>query len=345
MISLCNISKILGDFSLENIDLDVPAGQYFVLLGPSGVGKTVLLEIAAGLLGPDAGSVHLGGRDITALPPERRGMALVYQDYALFPHLDVLANVTYGLRARSVPRAAARAKALEALRVMGVGELSRRDTGTLSGGEKQRVALARAIVTEPRVLLLDEPLAAIDRDESERLRRVLKETQRQRGITCLHVTHNVDEALYLADSLGVMLDGTMAQSGGIAEVFESPKDERVARFLGLRNVFAVDSFDEGTATVRGAEIRTGFQGNAMSNLWIRPEDVLLSAAPFDSSARNQFECRVDGWERQGRLYEVRLVIGEFVLVSLITQSSFEEMRIEPGLGLYCTFKSTAVHCF
>lgn len=345
MISLRGVSSRLGDFRLEGIDLDIGAGEYFVLLGPSGVGKTVLLEVIAGLLRPDTGRLLLEDRDITALSPEDRGFALVYQDYALFPHLDVLRNVTYGLRARSVPAREAEKRARDALELVGVGGLTRRDTGTLSGGEKQRVALARAMVTRPKILLLDEPLAAIDRDESERLRRVLKKMHRESAVTCLHVTHNVDEALYLADRIGVMLRGSLAQAGTVFEVLESPKNKEVARFLGLRNVFHIDSVKDDICEVRGVEIHAGTEDRNVSSLWIRPEDIILSTRRFESSARNQFEGAVEGWERLGRLFEVHISVGDLVLVSLVTQSSFDELEIEEGARLYCTFKSSAVHCF
>ncbi len=345
MIQMKNVSKRLGDFHLRNLNLEIEQGEYFVLLGPSGVGKTVLLEILAGLVMPDEGRVVLAERDITRQSPERRGFALVYQDYALFPHLDVLKNVTYGLEARSMGRDLARKKGHEALEIMGVDSLSRRNTETLSGGEKQRVALARAMVTQPSLLLLDEPLAAIDRDESERLRRVLKSTQRDTGITCLHVTHNVDEALFLADRIGVMMDGTLAQVGSVEAVFESPRSREVARFLGLRNVFQATTVDTDTCRVAGVEIFAQGSSSKTSNLWIRPEDVLLSKERFESSARNQFRCVVSGWERVGRLLEVQLTQGDLTLVALISQHSFDELSIEGGSQLYCTFKMSAVHCF
>jgi molybdate/tungstate transport system ATP-binding protein len=345
VIALEGIAKRLSGFHLREISLEIGAGEYFVLLGPSGVGKTVLLELVAGLHLPDAGRVLLRGADITREPPERRGFALVYQDYALFEHMSVLDNIAYGLRARGAGRTAAASKAAEAAGLMGVGELIRRRPGTLSGGEKQRVALARAMVTAPDIVLLDEPLAAVDRQEGERLRKVLRSIQAESGATFLHVTHNVDEALYLADRIGVMLGGRLVQAGPAASVFEAPASREVAGFLGLRNVLSVERMEGERALVNGVGIAACGASERARSLWVRPEDVILSCAPFESSARNQFPCEVVGWESAGRLLEVEVTVGELRLVALVTRTSFEELGITRGSRLHCTFKSTAVHCF
>ncbi|MCK4871100.1 MAG: ATP-binding cassette domain-containing protein [Phycisphaerales bacterium] len=344
MLELHSITKSLGEFHLRDFTLSLREGEYFSLLGPTGVGKTIVLEIIAGLLRPDEGSVHWHGRDVTSLPPEQRRFALVYQDYALFPHLSVLRNVAYGLRSRGIASTDACDKARQMLKLLTISHLVDRAPETLSGGEKQRVALARALVIEPRMLLLDEPLAALDLNVRTRLRRLLRDIHQRTGMTVLHVTHDVEEALSLGQRLGIMLDGQLQQTGTPDEVFLRPTDQRVADFLGLRNVLPVEAVRNGFCVVAGVEVAVAMASRSTRHLWIRPEEILLSAEPFDSSARNQFECRVVDWEHSGSLLAVRIAVRELLLTAIITHTSFRELAIAEGADLYCTFKSSALHC-
>jgi molybdopterin-binding protein len=345
VLELASISKRFGKFQLSDVSLSLRPQEYFVLLGPSGVGKTVLLEIIAGLQRADSGDVRWQGQCIDALPPERRNFALVYQDYALFPHLTVLQNVCYGLRARGMAAEAARKRAQDMIELLGVSSLLDRFPERLSGGEKQRVALARALVTEPPVLLLDEPLAALDVTVRARLRHLLKDLQHQRGTTFLHVTHDVDEALHLGQRIGVLLGGKLQCVGTAEEIFQRPTDRAVAEFLGLQNVFNVQTFSAGVCGVHGVSIHLPENVSEVEHIWIRPEEILLSRTPFGSSARNQFCCQIAGWENRGGLFAVRVMIGDLPLVALITYASFQELKIEAGAEIHCTFKSTAIHCF
>lgn len=345
MLELHSINRKLGDFNLANLTMSVAKGEYFVILGPSGVGKTVFLEVVAGLIRPDSGRIVWDGTNITFVPPERRGFAMVYQDYALFPHLSVAGNIAYGLRARGVDKKIVKNKVENTAELLGIRGLLHRKPQTLSGGEQQRTALARALITEPKVLLLDEPLAAVDPREAERLRRVLRDIHHSRDSIFLHVTHNVDEALYLGDKIGVMLDGTLRLVSTPEEIFRSPTDREVADFLGMRNVILIEEITQDGCRAGGVEISTSIADNSVAHVWIRPEDVLLSKRPFDSSARNQFRCTVTSWESSGRLLDVRISVSDLALSAMITRSSFDDLEIDSGAVLYCTFKSSAINCF
>ncbi len=345
MLELRGISKRLEAFRLTDVNLSLAPGEYFVLLGPSGVGKTVLLEIVAGLIRPDSGRILWQDADITDLPPEARGFAVVYQDYALFPHMSVARNIAYGPRARGRGRREAARSTRELAEKVGIADLLGRRPLSLSGGEQQRVALARALATRPHALLLDEPLCSVDAHLRTRLRKELKRIHRESGTTFLHVTHDTDEALYLADRVGVMLGGTVRQVGVPEDLFHKPSDPDVAAFLGMRNILPVAFVRPGVCSAQGVEVHAVAADEATSFIWIRPEDVLLSRQPFDSSARNQFRCEVKEWEHVGPLLAVHVAASGLRLTALITHESFETLGVREGEGLYCTFKSSAVHCF
>ncbi|WP_456423654.1 ATP-binding cassette domain-containing protein, partial [Thermococcus sp.] len=205
MLRVEYISKDWGDFHLRGITFEVKDGEYFIILGPSGAGKTVLLEIIAGIIEPDRGSVHLNGRDVTDLPPEKRGLAYIPQNYALFPNMSVFDNIAFGLKVRKLPKAEIERKVREIAEVLGISHLLHRKPGTLSGGESQRVAIARALVIEPPLILLDEPFANLDVQTRAKLMREMKRWRKELGFTALHVTHSFEEAISLGDRVGVML--------------------------------------------------------------------------------------------------------------------------------------------
>jgi putative spermidine/putrescine transport system ATP-binding protein len=222
--------------AVDGVDLDVARGEFFTLLGPSGSGKTTTLRLIAGFELPDAGHVELAGVDVTARPPYARDVNTVFQDYALFPHMSVLENVEYGLRVRKVPKPERRRRAHEALEMVRLGRLGARKPAQLSGGQRQRVALARAIVNRPQVLLLDEPLGALDLKLRQEMQGELKRIQREVGITFVYVTHDQEEALTMSDRLAVFNDGRIEQVGAPAEVYERPANEFVAGFVGVSNL-------------------------------------------------------------------------------------------------------------
>jgi len=240
-IRLTGLRKTYGDTqAVAGVDLDIAAGEFFTMLGPSGSGKTTLLRIIAGFERPDAGHVTLHGRDVTDVPPYDRDVNTVFQDYALFPHMSVQQNVEYGLRIRRQARATRRTRAETALELVGLAGFSKRKPHELSGGQRQRVALARAIVNEPQVLLLDEPLGALDLKLRQGMQVELKRIQRDVGITFVYVTHDQEEALTMSDRIAVFNAGRIEQLGSPLEVYDRPATEFVAGFVGVSNLIERD---------------------------------------------------------------------------------------------------------
>ncbi|MCU1534300.1 MAG: spermidine/putrescine transporter ATP-binding protein [Glaciihabitans sp.] len=259
-IRLAGLTKMFGTVAaVDNLDLDIAEGEFFSMLGPSGSGKTTVLRLIAGFETPTAGTVWLQGRDVTTNAPFDRDVNTVFQDYALFPHMNVIENVEYGLRVRGVGKKERRERAREALESVRLGTFGDRRPAQLSGGQRQRVALARATVVQPKVLLLDEPLGALDLKLREQMQVELKELQRSLGITFIFVTHDQEEALTLSDRIAVFNDGRIEQLGTPAEIYESPRSSFVAHFVGTSNVFDdVESREllglDGTNSIRPEKI-------------------------------------------------------------------------------------------
>ena len=240
-VRLSGIRRTFGDVvAIENLDLDIAEGEFFTLLGPSGSGKTTTLRVIAGFEQPEEGHVELAGLDVTRVPPSERDVNTVFQDYALFPHMTVQQNVEYGLRVKGTPRRERRIKALEVLERVRLPNVAARRPVQLSGGQRQRVALARAIVNSPSVLLLDEPLGALDLKLRQEMQVFLKALQRDLGITFVYVTHDQEEALTMSDRLAVFNEGRIEQIGAPADVYEHPQTEFVAGFVGVSNIFERD---------------------------------------------------------------------------------------------------------
>jgi putative spermidine/putrescine transport system ATP-binding protein len=240
-VRLESVVKRFGDVvAVDGVDLDVREGEFFSMLGPSGSGKTTCLRLIAGFESPTEGRVYLGGRDVSSLAPYERDVNTVFQDYALFPHMTVEDNVGYGLLVRKVPKEARRAAVRRALEMVRLPELGDRKPGQLSGGQRQRVALARALVNRPRVLLLDEPLGALDLKLRQAMQIELKDIQQEVGLTFIYVTHDQDEALTMSDRLAVFNHGRIEQIGSPAEVYERPATGFVAGFVGVSNVLEGD---------------------------------------------------------------------------------------------------------
>jgi putative spermidine/putrescine transport system ATP-binding protein len=240
-VSLHGIRRTYGDVvAIDHLDLEIAEGEFFTLLGPSGSGKTTTLRVIAGFEQPDTGRVELGGVDVTRVSPSERDVNTVFQDYALFPHMSVEENVEYGLRVKGVSRRDRREKAREMLELVRLPNVGGRKPVQLSGGQRQRVALARAIVNSPRVLLLDEPLGALDLKLRQEMQVFLKALQRNLGITFVYVTHDQEEALTMSDRMAVFNEGRIEQIGSPAEVYEHPQTEFVAGFVGVSNVLERD---------------------------------------------------------------------------------------------------------
>src|SRR2546421_4535496 len=240
-VRLTGVRRMYGQLAaVAGVDLEVAEGEFFTMLGPSGSGKTTLLRLIAGFERPDAGTVELAGVDVTREPPYARNVNTVFQDYALFPHMNVLENVEYGLRVAQVPKAERRRRAEAALEMVRLAGLGGRKPVQLSGGQRQRVALARAIVNEPEVLLLDEPLGALDLKLRQEMQVELKRIQREIGISFIYVTHDQEEALTMSDRLAVMDRGRIEQLGSPVDVYERPATEFVAGFIGVSNLIDRD---------------------------------------------------------------------------------------------------------
>ena len=273
-LSIHGIVKRFGSFTaLADINLQVAKGEFLCLLGPSGCGKTTLLRIIAGLETQDAGTVSVEGKDISYLPPARRNYGIVFQNYALFPNLNVAENVAYGLR---TSRAARRERVEELLALVGLSGAERKYPNQLSGGQQQRVALARALATCPGMLLLDEPLSALDARVRAHLRRELKQLHQKLGITTIMVTHDQEEALSLADRVAVMDQGRLEQVGTPEQVYHQPETRFVADFVGQSNWPMVNVRDDGKVELAGQEIAVrGSYPAGNARLFCRPEDIRI----------------------------------------------------------------------
>ncbi|MEJ2623277.1 MAG: ABC transporter ATP-binding protein [Pseudolabrys sp.] len=250
-LELASVEKRYDDIvAVDRISLKIPAGTYCCLLGPSGCGKTSTLRMIAGHEEVTSGGIIIGSSEVGDMPPAARGTAMMFQSYALFPHLSVIDNVAFSLKMKGVGKAARRARALETLQLVAMDQLAARLPAQLSGGQQQRVALARALVTDPRILLLDEPLSALDPFLRIRMRAELKRWQRDLGISFIHVTHSQEEAMALADMIVVMNDGRIEQIGAPREVYDKPRTEFVARFMGGNNVLPIDGRSYGVRADR-----------------------------------------------------------------------------------------------
>jgi spermidine/putrescine transport system ATP-binding protein len=299
-VDLSNVTKRFGAVTaVDSVSLGVRKGEFLTLLGPSGCGKTTLLRIIAGFESVDQGQVILGGKDVTAVPPYRRDVTTVFQHYALFPHLDVFDNVAFGLERRRLSREQILKRVRDALELVRLEGLDHRRSSELSGGQKQRVALARALVLEPRVLLLDEPLAALDLKLRRRMQLELKGLQQRVGISFIYVTHDQEEALTMSDRIVVMNAGRVEQTGLAQEIYEAPATEFVADFIGISNIVegTVESVLEHITIVNlgASRIRAGSNGVRAGDrvrVMLRPEKLCLETEGSDGALRGTIESAV-----------------------------------------------------
>jgi molybdopterin-binding protein len=346
MIRIEEISKDLGEFFLRDIWLEINDNEYFVILGPTGAGKSILLETVAGIYRPDKGRIILDDRDITHIPPRERNIGMVYQDYTLFPFLTVEENIAFGLKTRKMEKSEIKRKVDELEELLDIAHLAHRYPATLSGGEQQKVAIARAIAIEPSVLLLDEPLSALDSRTRDYLREELKRVKNEFGITMVHVTHDQTEALVLADRIAVLMHGRLMQVGTPYEIFNKPLNEELADFVGVENILCgeVRTNENGVAEIEIDSGRTIFAATdyheGTVKVFVRPEDIIVSKSVGDSSARNVMRGRITGLHDMGPLTRVKLDIG---LIALITKQSREDLGLQKGDDIYATFKAMSVH--
>jgi len=346
LIQLTEIKVRRSGFRLQGITLSIPEGQYGLVIGPSGAGKTTLLEVIAGHVRTDGGSVRLGGRDVTHLPPEKRAVGIVYQQPHLFPHLSVWGNIGYGLGAERDPRT--RAERVGAVaESLGIAGLLDREVGTLSGGECQRVALGRALAPRPTVLLLDEPLAWLDPSLRRALRATLRQIHDQEGATILHVTHDMDDALRLGDVVAVLHEGRLVQQGPSEEVFRHPASPFVADFVGSGNVLAgtirrgvsgdLPVFESGPLRLEVVTDRSG-----ACHALIRAEEILVSRLEFPTPPRNHLVGGLARIESAGALAVLHLDLG-VPLTAYVTSRTVEELGLVVGDPVHVAIKATAIH--
>jgi spermidine/putrescine transport system ATP-binding protein len=348
-VQLVSLVKRFADVAAVNgVNLDMPPGEFFSLLGPSGCGKTTTLRLIAGFERPDEGQILLDGVDMVQTPPHKRNVNTVFQNYALFPHLDVFDNVAFGLRYKDVPRQDVRKKVLDALSLVRLEGLEKRRPSQLSGGQQQRVALARALVLNPAVLLLDEPLGALDAKLRKALQIELKALQEEVGITFVYVTHDQEEALTMSDRLAVMSNGRVEQVGTPSDVYEEPQTAYVADFLGVSNL--MDARGEGPGGNGQARVRLGdfelVASKGVSDargdvkIVIRPERIQLE--PAGTTGENRVPGMVERVVYVGSIKQVIVHLAPGQTLQAWLQNQGEAIPFEQGTAVSVHLPSSAL---
>lgn len=335
----------IGGFELSGIGLNAEKGNYLALIGPTGSGKSLLLETVIGFHGPEKGRIILEGKDITYLPPDMRQISIVYQDNMLFPHMDIFENIAYALRKKLKDKKQIEIEVKQIAGVLGIGELLHRKPATLSGGEKQRAALARSLVVRPKLLLLDEPFSALDARTREKLREMLKKAISEYSTTVLHVTHDFEDVWALATRVVVIRKGEVMQAGDPESVFKRPSPDFVAEFLGTNVLKGKVKALEGKLTVieaEGLEIYSADPAELREEVTvsIRPEEVILALSAVESSARNTVRGKVSGIFKKEHLVVVEVETGSAEIKAVITPTSCEMLDLEPGREIYAVFKAS-----
>ena len=350
LIEIQSVSKHFGeDIALRNLNLTINQGEFLTILGPSGCGKTTILRLLAGFEAPSSGSITLEGQNILNIPPEDRPVNTVFQSYALFPHMTVFENVAFGLRMKNTPDRKIPERVNEALRLVKLNGFSKRHPHELSGGQQQRVAIARAIVNDPLMLLLDEPMSALDSRLRKNLQMELKHLQRKLGITFVLVTHDQEEAFSMSDRIVVMDEGEIMQVGSPREIYEEPANMFVARFVGQINVFSgrVNNLGQDQlsvdvdTTVCTVKNKGGFELGQKVRILLRPEDMRietvrdLAADPElrkDFALGGYFRGRVDETVYKGATYDVYMTLGsgKSLVITEFFNEDDEDVYFQPG---------------
>jgi spermidine/putrescine ABC transporter ATP-binding subunit len=349
IVAIQGASKRFGGFlAVDRVDLEIPTNAFFALLGPSGCGKTTLLRMLAGFESPSEGRILIDGQDVARVPPNRRPVNMVFQSYAVFPHMTVAQNVGYGLKVTGVPAAEILPRVAEALAMVRLEGFAARKPDQLSGGQRQRVALARALVKRPKVLLLDEPLSALDRKLREEMQLELVRLQHEVGVTFIVVTHDQEEALSMADRVAVMERGRIRQVASPRELYECPTSRFVAGFIGAMNLFPAEirAVDDGRARVRVVglgELELPFSGPAAADavLAIRPEKIRLSATqPVGAAICLAGRIEQLAYFGSSSHVYVRTAAGHSVSCTCHHASRRDDPRTTPGAPCWLSFEPT-----
>ncbi|MBN1682008.1 ABC transporter ATP-binding protein [Candidatus Bathyarchaeota archaeon] len=341
-LSIRGISKRWPNFELKSIDFEVNKGEYYALLGPTGSGKTLLLETILGFQHPDSGKVFVKGIDITEKPVEIREIGYVPQNSILFPHLTVMENIEFGPKMKGIKDNQMKDSVLKIIELLEINNFKNRMPSTLSGGEKQKVAIARAIATTPQILLLDEPLSNIDEETRQDLRIELKKVHKETGLTTIHVTHDKEEAYSLADKIAIINKGRIVQIGAPKEIYENPKDGEIARFLGYENIYNITSSANvreikinGVNLIINEEIRNNCQ------VGIRAKDVIVNISS-PKNLKNTLKGKITEKTFLGHSTLAMIEVGFNVTAILYNQ---KESNFEKGDEVYVTLPSTSIKVF
>jgi len=341
-LKLEHLSIHLNGFELKDIHLKIKQDEYFVILGPTGTGKTILLETIAGMHPVSHGELWLGEKKITKTPPEARKFGFVYQDYALFPHLNVYDNIAFGLKALGYSKKEIAGKIEEIASLLHINSLLNRNIYTLSGGEQQRVSLARALITKPKVLLLDEPLSSLDPNTKELLQYELKQLHKKTGTLMIHVTHDFEEAMFLADRIAIMQEGKVLQVGSPEDVFYHPTSIEAARFVGTENIFEGEVIsDQDKKYVRLEQHLLEIDTHLTDHIGftIRPEHITLSHRPL---LKNTVKGKIVSVYPKGLFLKLVIDIGE-KLTAFIEKKN--NLSLAVGKEIYCSMEPSKINSF
>jgi putrescine transport system ATP-binding protein len=350
LLRIEDLSKSFGGVvAVDRLSLDIQQGEFFALLGPSGCGKSTLLRLIAGLERPNAGRIVLDGVDLAAVPPHRRPVNMMFQNYALFPHLDVEHNVAFGLKQEGLPKPQIAERVADMLALVKLESFGRRKPHELSGGQRQRVALARCLVKRPRVLLLDEPMAALDRKLRDETRFELMELQRRLGLTFIIVTHDQSEAMILADRIAVMDRGRLAQVAAPAEIYEQPNSRWVANFVGDINLFAGRLGDDGTSvegTAAGRlRVAAKVEAEPGAEVWlaVRPEKIRIAQVAPPPDIENSVAATVleVGYLGDQSIYKLRIADGVTVKAAMASTGRWSERILDLNEQVWVCFPPKA----
>ncbi len=346
MIRIDNLSKHFTGFSLKNINLHVKNKEFFAIMGPTGSGKSLMLEAIMGLTPIDSGTITINGRDVTDFSPDKRGAAIVYQDYALFPHLNVEKNILFGVRYHGLSDKKIKTNFSFLVEKMNLGHLLKRSPVALSGGEKQRVALARALIIEPKVLLLDEPLSALDPVLQDELKNLLKTLHEELEMTFIMVSHNFSDVFFLADRGAVIHNGEIKQQGFISELFHRPCSQFTAEFVGMKNIFHLKKYN-GTGTMAiikelGLKITPAVNRHEYAAL--RPEDISLGNQDNIKDSK-LFSGVISKLASRGFYYDVTIKINNTELMAQWPRQDILMHNIQQGCKIDISLSLSSIHTF